>query len=650
MKKTLLLKLFTLTTCLLLSQGLWAQKFPFRNQFPLPPTISGTTFNLSVEQNSTHIFDPDSTMGDTFVAPLKTYGYKSSNLQPAQQMDYLGPTLLWTQGTPLNINIQNNLAGHETTVHWHGLNLPAMMDGGPHEVIAAPGQPGMNPWMPNFTVIDPIQTVWYHSHLMDSTTEQVTMGLAGMIIVQDTVTDNVWDSLPHQYGVNDIPVVIQEKGFVISGGKANSLLATNQPGNTPYTLINGVFNPYKKIPAQVVRLRLLNGSARKSYQLGISDVLKNPASADFETMYLAATDGGYTQMTYPMDSLLISPGERMEMLVNFTGMHGDTFYLNNLVRSVPLDIVIGKGNPPSPHIYGNAFMAFIVDSNIKPATPFTRVPTMLVPSYSVDTITTPIFKRRIKNLVNTSGSPSGGGPWTIDSIGMDMQRLDDTILVNSMEMWTIKNLTNISHPFHIHKVQFQVVSYTGAIGAGNVNNDTTYVFQLPANPGPKVKLLPTYMRGYKDDVLVRAGASMTFVARFDSFPSMRDTATMQLDTMDGFMYHCHILTHEDDNMMHQFIVVDAATYYNWPMGVSSPKNEAFVLYPNPAGDVLNLKGNINNASHIRLVDVLGRTLKEQELTAFNGQLQIQVGDLPRGLVFVELSSGNTRSVQKVYLR
>ncbi len=604
-------KISAIVFLLLMVQNTEAQTFV--NPIPIPYLMTGDTFNLTVGTSS-HNFNPNQP-GDSINVALSTYCYNQTG---NNQMTYLGPTLVWQKGQPIQINVTNDLIGHSTTTHWHGLNLHAEMDGGPHEVIPSGGT-----WHPHLIVVDPIQTVWYHSHLMDSTTEQVIMGLAGMIILVDSANDDLRALLPHDYGMNDFPIVIQEKGFKIDTSViphiATSMVVGNNPGNGPFTMINGVLYGVLHVPSQMVRLRMLNGSPRKSFQVGVTPVLKNPDAASFDPMWLVATDGGYTSQPFPMDSSIISPGERMEFLVNFSTMNnGDTLYLSNLVRSIPLDIVSGGGNPPSHGTPGNAFLAFVVDTSIHPISPIFILPTTLLP-YSVDTSF--VFKHRTKTLY----TGQSGGVWTIDHDTMNMGVINDTVLVNKKEMWTIHNTTKIAHPFHIHKVQFQVVDYIDSLG-----NKTAY---------PN---LPSYLMAFKDDVLIRAGVTLRFIAQFDSFPS-------KLDTMNCFMYHCHILTHEDHSMMHQFIVVDSATYYN-PGGVPTiMETGLFTFYPNPAANLLNLKGTSNVPVRLRFIDLLGCTLREEKISPFNGTTSIYVKDLPRGMLFVEWDSGNKHFTKKIIL-
>ncbi len=624
---------FVLGLALVSSSAIKAQDF--KNPLLIPPAESPSLFEVTIEESS-HNFDPNGTLLNSTVSgltaidldtALPTYCY---NMKGSNAMSYLGPTFVWQYGDSARFAFTNNLPV-KTTVHWHGLNVPAPMDGGPHQVIAANG----GPWNARFPIIDSVQTIWYHTHLMNFTTDQVIRGLAGMIVVEDSVNDAVRPNLPHHYGVNDIPLVIQEKGFNVDTNftppKATSIIAGERPGNGIYTLMNGRVNTVHEVPAQVIRLRVLNGSPRKQFIFGISTQKEDPIF--FETIYYIASGGGYLDVPRPMDSALVAVGDRKEFIVDFTGFaNGDTLYMNNLFRGMPSDANYGK----TP---GNAFMAFVINNAITPYEPITTLPNTLKP-YAVED-TNDIFLTRTKRLQNLGGNPPGGGhggTWVINGTGMKMQHLNDTILVNKMEKWVVVNETDKTHPFHIHKVQFQVIEYQGKMGMGN---DSTYHYQYQSG-----QPIPDDLVGYKDVQMVREGATMAFIARFDSFPAT------SIDFRDGFMYHCHILTHEDSSMMHQFTVVDSATYH-----AKDPSGEQetvvamgdYRIYPNPANHSLTLTGLSNESGILTIRDLLGKTLYTERVEDFNGSLTLDVSSIPRGMVLVEWQNGNERFTQKILL-
>ncbi len=625
MKRNLLT---TLVLILLVSKMATAQKFV--NRIYAPPAIRNTTtFNISIDSSS-HNFNPNGGT-DSTNAVLPTFCY---NQMDSNTISYLGPTLFWPQGQQITINAFNNMT-QRTTMHFHGLNLPSNMDGGPHEIIESKSMWDM-PVVPSFKVIDPVQTVWYHSHLMDSTTMQVAMGLAGMIIIENPA-DAVNTKLPRDYGVNDFPVVVQEKSFNFNTSvvphKATSMVANSRPGPGNFLMVNGLLYGAMHVPNEVVRLRFLNGSPISSLNLFVNDsIVTAPTVNPNDTMWLVATDGGYTPKAYPMKSFIIAPGERMEMLLNCKNkQQGDTIYLQNTAFSGTSDIISGPAS--------SAFMALVIDTTLNPTHPITTIPDSLELYPILDTMNA--YKRAPKRLYGKGGGGNGGGTvWTIDSMPMDMDLMNDTILVGTTEIWTIENKTNKAHPFHIHKVQFQVLDITDSLGNKvSVYNNT----------------LPKHLMGYKDDVLIRAGTTLRFIAQFDHYG---DTLMMhnQIDMMNGFMYHCHILTHEDSAMMHQFVVLDTASYNKVTGKHISIKESSLTekanlaFYPNPAGNVLNIKGYTAGKGTIRFMDVLGRTVKEEKVAAINGNTSVQVDDLPRGFVFVEYVSGNIRMVQKILLQ
>jgi len=602
---------FLMQLILLLSISQFTNAQIFKNEIPVPYQVQGDHFEIDIAGGQ-HNFDPNGFVTDINLnVPLATYCYNKTGQAADEKMSYLGPTLIFTEDHELTFDISNLLPdGANTTVHWHGLNIPAAMDGGPHQVIFN----GSN-WTPYFNMIDEVQTCWYHTHLMDLTTDQVIRGLAGMIIVEDPANDPLYQVLPHNYGQNDFPLVIQEKGFVLDSTTtpptAVAIKAGEKPGNGPYTLINGVVGGYLKIPAEVVRLRILNGSPRKMFHIGLSKELASPSN--FTSMRMIATGGGYVDVPRPTDSTLMSVGDRREFLVDFAQFEdGDTVYMKNL--AIPHDMNYGSTN-------GKALMAFVIDHSLVSDNPVTTLPASLV---EYELAPGPVFMTREKNLMGSGGS---GNVWTIDGTPMDMMVINDTVLVNTKERWVINNLTNKSHPFHIHKVQFQVVEYTGKVGV--LDSVATYT-----HPD-----LPDELFGFKDVQLIRPGATLIFEARFDSCPS-------PLNANQGYMYHCHILTHEDTSMMHQFVVVDSADFYT---GLSAiPGTERLEVYPNPAINELYFNGSFEGAGILTFYDLRGKILRREAIHARDSKA-VSVQDLPRGVVIVELFSANKRYISKLSL-
>ena len=196
------------------------------------------------------------------------------------------------KGDSVHINISNTLAD-TTTVHWHGMHVSPQNDGGPHTVI-----PPATTWSPKFKVRDEAAMYWYHSHLHMHTAMQVTKGEAGLVIVKDPIEAAL--VLPRTYGIDDIPLVVQTRAFD-AAKQFDAMSALDS-----VVLINGTKNPFVALPAQVVRLRLINAATMRLFNFGFS----NNA-----TFHQIASDGGLLSAPVAMTRLRLAPGERAEVLL-----------------------------------------------------------------------------------------------------------------------------------------------------------------------------------------------------------------------------------------------------------------------------------------------------------------------------------------------
>ena len=449
----------------------------------------------------------------------------------------LGPTLILEKGQQISIDVTNNLT-EPTTLHWHGLHVSSKNDGGPHSIID-PGQT----WSPTFTVLDKASTYWYHPHLHESTETQVTLGAAGFIIVKDP--EEAALNLPRHYGIDDIPLLIQSRAFDVD----NQFLTETSADNT--ILCNATIEPYLDAPAQVVRFRLLNGSTERIFNLGISDN---------QPFYQIATDGGLLPSPVSNTRLIIAPGERAEILIDLTNMLGSSIMLysynselNNgyYGASNPSVMPVGSINGyDSNELNGNNFEILKINVVAQTENAVTSIPNTLVDleSYSIDDVD---FTRSLTFRPSQMG-PSGmlNGPFTINGEGYDKEIINQSIILGSTEIWELTNMTAIAHPFHIHDVQFKILDINGNVP-------------------------PEHMQGKKDVVLVPPlGGSVRFITRFDDFA----------DNDTPYMYHCHMLSHEDSGMMGQFLVL--------PLLSSNIEiiNSNIRIYPNPSSESISIVG------------------------------------------------------------
>lgn len=390
---------------------------------------------------------------------------------------YMGPTIL-VQNGELAAEVQNAL-DEPISTHWHGLLVPGEHDGGPHLPIA----PGAT-WRPEMSIAQDPATVWYHSHIHERTAEQVYFGLAGVIHVTDGQDDA--RGLPSTYGIDDLTLVLQDRRFDASGRMVYdpSMMDIMHGFAGNRMLVNGQAGAAAVVPQGIVRLRLLNGSNARIYTLFLSDA---------RPMHLVATDGGFLPAPVALDTLRLAPGERAEVLVDFSS--GDA----PVLMSDP----------------GQAYgvLQFATDSTL--AARITRLPEQLDGAIE-DLSAAAVATRQFSLDMGMGGMMMGGGGFAINGQPYDMRRIDFKVALGSVERWQIRS-TMVAHPFHVHGVRFRVVSENGG----------------PPRPENT---------GWKDTVLVPGEAEI--LAQFDQ-PASRETP---------FMFHCHILEHEDAGMMGQFTV------------------------------------------------------------------------------------------------
>ena len=451
----------------------------FARPLAIPPLATG-----AVDDDGRRVFDLAARVGETEFRPgvrTSTWGYTSSDASgPAQ--NYLGPTLVARRGEEVVVRVHNGLP-METTVHWHGMHLPAEMDGGPHQMIQPGGQ-----WTPHWTLDQPAATLWYHPHPHGQTEHQVTRGLAGLFIVQDDAEAAL--PLPRRYGVDDIPLIVQDARFDRSGQLSTDVRGFIGPIGDQL-LVNGTLGPYLDVTTDVVRLRLLNASAARVFNFGFTD------SRQFA---LIGTDGGLLAAPHRTDAIQLSPGERAEVLVPMSA--GE----NVVLRSNPADLGI-----PSAVSGMNAGSDSFDVLELRAAQTLASVG-------SIPETVVPVEASNAANAVVERDFRLDG--FTINDRPMDLGRIDETVDVDETEIWSVTNATSMPHSFHVHDVQFQVLDVGG---------------QPPA----------AELSGWKDTVYLRPDLKYRLILRFTDYTNPDFP----------YMYHCHLLWHEDMGMMGQFVVV-----------------------------------------------------------------------------------------------
>ncbi|MEY3437447.1 MAG: hypothetical protein RL265_32 [Bacteroidota bacterium] len=508
----------------------------------VPDTLVGPNIVLDMHEDSVQFFPGQISY---------TYAYN--------EYSYLGPTLIFEQGEPMNITVTNNI-DDTTTVHWHGIHLPSEWDGGPHTEIMP-----SDTWNPQFTVMDKASTYWYHPHLHMKTAAQAIKGAAGFIIVRDPIEAAL--NLPREYGVDDYPLVIQCQEYDAN----NQAMPLGMQDST--ILVNGAranYNGnsvYGNFPAQMVRMRILNASGERAFNFGFTGN---------KNFYQIGSDGGLLNAPFDTTRVRLAPGERAEIVIDLTGLQGQTLYLMSYASELPMGVQGGPtmpmppGSPPmdSP-LNGIDFNIMQINVVAQTANAVTTLPSILENNVPYDEFTADIT-RTVRFTADSAMVMDG--PFYFNDSTFNMDRIDFVIPINNTEIWKLVNETMVAHPFHIHDVQFYILD----------RNDGT----LPHRGE----------RGRKDVVFIPTGDSVRFITKFEDFT----------DTIIPFMYHCHILMHEDDGMMGQFIVVPPGF-----VGVNENMklSEKLVVYPNPVENGLNFNMPEGIEEYdLRITDASGRVL------------------------------------------
>ena len=534
----------------------------FVNPLQVPDTLGGTTFNLTVQFGTTQ-FLPG--------AATETYGINQS---------YLGPTLILQRGATVHMNVTNQIPD-TTTIHWHGLHVSPENDGGPHTPIAP-----NTTWSPTFKVLDEASTFWYHPHLHHYTAEQVYLGAAAMIIVRDSHEAAL--NLPRTYGVDDFPIILQDKSFV----ENTNALEYVELSDT--MMINGTLAPYLEVPAQWVRFRILNASNQRVYNVGF------PPNSNAKQI---GSDGGLLASPLPITRIQIAPGERAEVVVDFSSTAAQfPLMANNSEMGTGISgAPNGPGGHPGNPLDGNDFP--LMEFRVVPATPnaVMSIPPVLRTYQFPNINDVSVTRIKVFDTLTTSF------PYLINSTLFDLDVNNDTVMLGATEIWELRNHTNIAHPFHIHDVQFHVIEFNG---------------------GPP----PGHLAGRKDVILLQPLDTIKFITRFDDFADMHTP----------YMYHCHNLFHEDGGMMAQFVVMDTMT-----TATPKPQQKAqgrITAWPNPSPDGQLTLQDQHPAGpalkELEVYDAQGRQVLQQAWNKGLAAQQVDLAGMPQGMYLLRVRASD----------
>jgi spore coat protein A len=471
-----------------------------------------------------------------------------------------GPTFEVRRGQPLSVKWTNQLPtkhflpidttihGSEegvpqvrTIVHVHGAQVLPEHDGYPDAWFTSDGKigsvPGANPnHYPNDQAAT---TLWYHDHALGITRLNVYAGLAGMYLIRDEVEDAL--NLPR--GAYEMPLLIQDRSFAEDG----TLLYPPAKGGThPMWMqeffgeticVNGKATPFLEVEPRKYRFRMVNGSNSRFYHLTMvpADAAGKPSGepADAPPFIQVGSDGGLLPAPVPLHYVVFSPGERFDVVIDFTEFKGTNVAMTN--------------DAPAPYARGGE----VVPSDVmlfKVTKPLagkdtSTVPEILVPWLPLD----PSHAVRERTLALTEMDRPGDGYTMVGMLGM--KHWDDPITedpkAGTMEVWSFANTTGDVHPIHLHLVQFQVLNRQPFDTKTFLQNGKVVFTGKPMPPERNER------PAWKDTIKTYAGYITRVVAKFDL------PAGTPVKPGDEFRYvwHCHVLEHEDNEMMRPYKIV-----------------------------------------------------------------------------------------------
>jgi spore coat protein A, manganese oxidase len=461
---------------------------------------------------------------------------------------YLGPTIVASRGEAINVEWFNDLPpthifeasldyslngmhDHETNeplphvravTHLHGGHVAEESDGGP-DAWFLPGTSDLYEY-PND---QEAATLWYHDHALGITRLNPYAGLAGGYVITDEHEQSL--NLPGPYGEFDIPLIIQDKSFNLDGSQLYATVP-NLPGvhqtwvpeffgNT--IMVNGKVWPYLEVEPRKYRFRLVNGSNSRFYDLRL-----NPEKDQNKlkpVIYQIGAEGGLLPAVAPSERLLIAPGERADVIVDFSPLAGQAVLMKNTARSP-----YPAGASADPKTVGQV-MQFRVGTTLS-APDTSVIPANPRPITPLSTAGATVRTIPLTEILD----PLTGFPVRLE---LENKTFHDPVSImpelGATEVWEFVNTTADTHPIHLHLVMFQVLDRSRFDAKTYAANGT---LKRMAVKGPNPN-----ERGWKDTVMVGPGEVVRIAATFDK--------------VGTFPFHCHILEHEENDMMRPFAVM-----------------------------------------------------------------------------------------------
>ncbi len=530
----------------------------FTEQLPIPPVIdarAGGSFDLTMAPGM-HSFHSS-------LPPTPGWGYGGAS--------YLGPTFQTMRAVPIDVTAINSLGTHplaavidtslngalesdktnpRVAVHLHGGNTDPQSDGGPEDTFTVGEHRTYH-----YNNDQEATTLWYHDHAMGITRLNVYAGLAGYYLLRDQYDTGESDNpigLPS--GPYEIPLAIQDRMFNPDGtlayplGEFGSIWAPEFFGDV--ATVNGKVWPNLNVDRGLYRFRMLNGSNARIYDLRLSNG---------RMMFQIGSEGGLFNSPVALNRLIMAPGERADVLIDFSGLAAGTKIVLKNVAPVPFP------DGPRSRRRGGLPIKEIMQFTVGAANGFTgTIPTVLRET-PIQPLTAPV---RVRNLTLVEiADPDTDAPLMalVNNLPFDTDHIEEPV-VDTVEQWNIINTTGDTHPIHLHLVQFQL------LGRQKFNVEAFMEANYPELPDPEAAGVGPWPvpsadvfargslrdpdpneRGWKDTVRANPGEITRLLVPFGA--AAASGVPFGNSFTGEYVFHCHILEHEDNEMMLRYRVV-----------------------------------------------------------------------------------------------
>jgi spore coat protein A, manganese oxidase len=508
----------------------------FIDPLPVPRRLAPSRMYKGVATYDVRMLECSHSMHSQ-LPPTKVWGYEGQ---------YPGPVIEAFRGSPIEVNWHNGLPSRHiflvdphihgamppapavrTVPHLHGARTRSESDGLPEKWFV-PGSAAHYFYEND----QPAATLWYHDHAVGITRLNVYAGLSGFYFLRDE-TERAMD-LP--VGACEIPLIIQDRTL-----DDNAQLVYNptfddgkplKPGAWAseffgwLPVVNGAIYPYLNVEPRAYRIRVLNSSNSRFFNL-FFNLAKSPTDVpSLVTFQQIGTDGGFLPKPVALKKLLLAPAERADLIVDFSRLEGKSIILSNDAPAPFPGWEFSTAHRAQLYELMQLRVVSRATGNSRPLSAASSVPFFPLDASKTVTIRDFILSEQMDDQGRSTGMLING------------KRYDDPVTefvkLGSTEQWRFINATEDAHPMHLHLVQFQILGRQG--------------FDIVAFRKGRLQLIGTQRppapneNGWKDTAVVKPRDILTILVRFERYTGR-------------YVFHCHMLEHEDNDMMRPYEVI-----------------------------------------------------------------------------------------------